>query len=348
MIHWALIGYGGMGSWHVRNLRMIPETVQICGIYDISEDRQKAAAENGLNVYPSLEALLADEQVELVTLAVPNHLHRPLAIRCMEAGKNVISEKPVAVTTDELRDMIRVSRETGKLFTVHQNRRFDEDFLSAKKIYDENMLGHVFNIESRVHGSRGVPGDWRNRREYGGGMILDWGVHLIDQMLQLVPEDVVSVYCREHHVTNEEVDDGFYSCLTFASGLTATIEVGTSNFIALPRWYIEGENGTAVIRDFKMNGEIIKVCDWEKKDAVPVVTAAGLTKTMAPRTADTIQHYDLPRIESDVHDYYRNIDLALQGKAEQLVTHKQMLRVMRVMEAMMRSDENGMIVHERI
>ena len=151
------------------------------------------------------------------------------------------------------------------------------------------MLGRVFNIESRVHGSRGVPGDWRNTWLQGGGMILDWGVHMLDQLLQLVDDDVISTFCTVSHVTNDEVDDGFKAIITFGSGLTAQVEVGTSNFINLPRWYMQGENGTAIINDWALNGEIVKVSDWEKRDAVPVVTAAGLTKTMAPRTEETIK-----------------------------------------------------------
>jgi len=171
---------------------------------------------------------------------------------------------------------------------------------------------------------------------------------MIDQMLQLIDEDVVSTYCHVTHVTNDEIDDGFTSVLTFASGKTALIEVGTSNFVNLPRWYIQGQNGTAVIRDWDMSGEIVMVSDWEKRDAVPVVTAAGLTKTMAPRTEETIKRYPLPRIESDVKDYYRNIAAAIEGKEKQLVTHPQMMRVMKVMEAMLRSAEMNEVVHTRI
>ena len=69
-------------------------------------------------------------------------------------------------------------------------------------------------------------------------MILDWGVHLLDQILQLVDEPIVSVHCEVQHVTNDEVDDGFISQLTFGSGLVAHVEVGTSHFISLPRWYV--------------------------------------------------------------------------------------------------------------
>ena len=67
-----------------------------------------------------------------------------------------------------------MTKETGKLLTVHQNRRWDDDFLIIKKLVEEQKLGHVFRIESRVHGSRGIPGDWRKEKVHGGGMVLDW------------------------------------------------------------------------------------------------------------------------------------------------------------------------------
>ena len=344
---WALIGYGGMGRWHVEKLRTLPE-FEIAGVYDILPERREAAVKDGLTAYDSLESLLADASVELVTIATPNDLHRPIAIQAMAAGKHVISEKPVTLSSRDLQAMIGASRKYGRIFSVHQNRRWDEDFLIIKQIYDQNSLGRVFNIESRVHGSRGVPGDWRNTWLQGGGMILDWGVHMLDQLLMLVDEPVVSTFCTVSHVTNDEVDDGFKAIITFGSGLTAQVEVGTSNFINLPRWYMQGENGTAVIHDWALNGEIVKVSDWEKRDAVPVVTAAGLTKTMAPRTEETIQRYPLPKVESDVRDYYRNIARAIRGEEKQLVTHAQMMRVMRLMEACFKSAGENAVVHTRI
>lgn len=345
---WALIGYGGMGGWHVGQLRTMPELVEICGVYDIKAERRTAAEKDGLHAYETLDALLADEKVRFVTIATPNDVHRDLAIAAMRAGKAVISEKPVTVSARDLQRMIDCSRETGMRFTVHQNRRWDEDFLTVKELLRQNALGPVFQIESRVHGSRGVPGDWRNTWLQGGGMILDWGVHMLDQVLLLTDEDIVSTYCEISHVTNDEVDDGFKAMLTFQSGLRAQVEVGTSNFIELPRWYVLGQNGSAVIRDWALHGEIVKVSDWEKRDAVPVVTAAGLTKTMAPRTEETIRRYDLPKVHSDVRDFYRNFIAAVEGKEEQTVTHAQMMRVMRLMEALFRSAEIGEVVHTRI
>ena len=226
-MNWALIGYVGMGHWHVNQLKTMPELINIAGIYDILEEKRVEAEANGLKAYPSLEALLADPEIDFITIATPNDFHRPIAIQAMAAGKHVISEKPVTMTADDLQARIDAAKKYDRIVSVHQNRRWDEDYRIIKKLYDENTLGRVFNIESRVHGSRGIPGDWRNKKLQGGGMILDWGVHMLDQLLQIVPENVVSVYNVNSHVTNDEVDDGFKAVITFASGVTAQVEVGT-------------------------------------------------------------------------------------------------------------------------
>ncbi len=343
--NFAIVGYGGMGSWHAKLLKSMPQ-VQVSGIYDIDPSRCKAAARAGIRPYGSYEELLNDPTVELVIVAAPNDLHKELSIKAMDAGKNVICEKPVALGSGELREMIAASARNQVLFTVHQNRRWDEDFLIAKQLYDRQTLGKVFRIESRVHGSRGIPGDWRNTKQHGGGMVLDWGVHLLDQIMMLIPEKPKSVYAVLSHVTNEEVDDGFQIQLLYESGLSCLVEVGTSNFINLPRWYIQGENGTAVIEDWDLSGKLVMVSDWEKRDAVPVVTAAGLTKTMAPRTDETIREYPLPKIQADVKDFYRNAIQAARKQEQAAVTHPQLLDVMKLMEAVFRSAEENKVITE--
>ena len=172
--------------------------------------------------------------------------------------------------------------------------------------------------------------------------MLDWGVHLIDQILCIVENlKIKSVYCKCDHITNYEVDDGFKLDIYFENGLTARVEVGTSNFISMPRFYMAGTNGSAMIPDWNKNCRIVACTNWDPGDVVPVVTAAGLTKTMAPRDGKTIAEYEIPQPAMNVHEFYENFSLAVDGKAEQLVKHDEVLRVMRVMEAAFKSDELG-------
>lgn len=343
----VVIGYGGMGGWHTQHA-LNSDVVELAGIYDINPERGALAESRGIKSYPSFEAVLEDRTVDLLTIATPNECHKPLAIQALEVGKNVISEKPVTLSCDDLQQMIDASVRTGKLFTVHQNRRWDVDFLAMKKLYDSGELGKIVSIESRIHGSRGIPSDWRGEKEHGGGMLYDWGIHLIDQIMQIVREPVVSVYCRFEHTTNMEVDDGFKLTLGFEGGTEAYIEVGTINFIPMPRFYMRGMKGTAKIEDWREPCHVVLCTHWHESEVIPVQTAAGLTKTMAPRDEVTTKSYDMERPQSDVHDFYRNVVRAIDGIEPQLVDHVTMMRVLRVIEASFSSAEQGQVLTVRI
>ena len=340
----GIVGFGGMGHFHTEKISHLDRAV-VDGVYDINPDLKADAESLGLTFYPSREALLANKDIDIVLIATPNDVHKEIAIAAMRAGKHVISEKPVAMDSKEVEEMIAVSKECGKLFTVHQNRRWDSDYLTVRRIYEEGLLGDVFNIESRVHGSRGIPGGWREEKEHGGGMILDWGVHILDQVLMMIPEKLKTVYTTLQFITNEMVDDGFKTILTFESGKTVHLEVGTSNFINLPRWYVQGTNGTAVINSFDpRDGYIISAQGESEKDIVPVVTAAGLTKTMAPRRGDTIRRSELPAVDGNHFEFYENIFDAILGKEPLRIQPHEFLRSMRAMEAMFASGETGQAV----
>lgn len=340
----AIVGFGGMANWHYDEIQTI-DNLEITGVWDIKEERRKYAAGKGLLAYGSLEELLADGETDLVLIATPNDVHKPVAIAAMEAGKNVISEKPVTLNSVDLQEMADAAGRTGRFLTVHQNRRWDEDYLTVKKILEEGKLGELFRLESRVQGSRGIPGDWRQEKEHGGGMILDWGVHLLDQLLLLFPGvPIRSVYGAETNVTNQLVDDGFRAEIVFENGVNALVEVGTSNFISLPRWYVLGTDGTAVIEDWEMNGKIVRASGVDEKDVTPVITAAGLTKTMAPRRKDSIFTEALPVVESDVREFYYNVMAVLEGREESRIRLDEVARVMRLMEAISKSAKTGEVI----
>lgn len=337
----GIVGFGGMAGWHTQ-FALKSDVVKLIGVYDIKDERNKAAEDMGIRAFESLDALLADENIDIVTIATPNDFHKEIAIKALAAGKNVISEKPVTLSCADLSEMIEAANKYGKVFSVHQNRRWDVDFLMIKQLYENGEIGKVFNIESRVHGSRGIPGDWRGQKEHGGGMLFDWGVHLIDQALQVVSDSkVAEVFCRFDNLTNKEVDDGFRMDIIFENGVKYLVEVGTYNFISMPRFYVLGDMGSAIVKDWNANCEYVRCKEWYQDKVTPVITAAGLTKTMAPRDSVTTEEGVIYRPESDVHDYYRNFCKAVEGKESQLVTHEQMMRVMRVIEAGFESVEKN-------
>lgn len=340
----AMVGFGGMAGWHYDLIEGM-EDLEVAGIWDIKAERREYAASRQIHVYQDLEDLLADEAVDLVLIATPNDVHKSIAIKAMEAGKNVVSEKPVTLSSKDLTEMMKAARRTGRFLTVHQNRRWDEDFLTVKKLLAEGTLGEVYRLESRVHGSRGIPGDWRQEKEHGGGMVLDWGVHLLDQALMMFPGTALeTIYATVTNVTNQLVDDGFTADLGFANGVHMIVEVGTSNFINLPRWYVLGRDGTAMIGDWGENLKIVRACGTDEEDVVPVRTAAGLTKTMAPRRDDSIFTEERPEEKSDICDFYRNVMAVLEGREESLIRLEEVARVMRVMEAIFESSGKKQVV----
>ncbi len=343
----AVIGYGGQGAWHCDQI-LKSDVVTLAGIYDVAPKRVIAAREREIPVYPSVDALLADETVEAVVIAVPNDEHKVLTQQALRAGKHVICEKPVEMSVAAFDEMANCARETGKILTVHQNRRFDVDYLAIRGIVERGEIGRPICIESRVHGSRGIPSDWRGERAHGGGMILDWGVHLIDQMLQILKGTVTRVYCTTTHITNQEVDDGFKLHLEFDDGTSAYIEVGTYNFIPMPRFYMQCEKGTALIADWRQRAKVARMKAWNEKDVLPVQTAAGITKTMAPRDELTLEEYEVERPQSDVHDFYRNFCAAIDGREALMVQLSQVRRVMQVMEAAFASDAANQVLKVRI
>lgn len=366
----AIVGCGGMGGghavaiasgsgkaiWNVKDLSDIKiekdefttdisGKLELAGVYDIDPNRNEWARNMGFHVYESYEAELRDPDVDIILIATPNHLHKDMAIAAMEAGKHVLCEKPVTPTSRELEEILEVSKKTGMVFYPRQNRRWDKDFLIAKEIYSKKMVGEVFNIESRIMGSRGIPGDWRALKKYGGGMMLDWGVHLIDRLLIMVPEKVKQIYCRLTYVTEKECEDGFKMQMVFESGLTASLEIGTCHFIKHPIWYIAGRDGTAVIENWSNEGKIVRLKSWEDRDAVPVLAGEGLTKTMAPRNANSVYEYPLPDIKYDKNQLFSNLVDVINGEDEQIVTGEQALRVIRLMEAAIKSSETNEVVH---
>ena len=364
----AIVGCGGMGGGHAvaiatgsgqalwmtdgsKGRELLPgdtdltKKMVLAGTFDIKEDRQQWARNQGFHTYNSFEEILADEAVDAVLVATPNDSHKELSIRALRAGKNVLCEKPVMMTSKELEEVLEVVKETGKVFYPRQNRRWDKDFLVMKKVYDEKLIGNVFHVESRYQGSRGIPGDWRGIKAMGGGMMFDWGVHLLDRLVMMIPEKIKQVYARMTHVTNDEVDDGFIMNMVFESGITATVEVGTCNFITLPQWYLAGDQGTAMIRDFKDEGHMVVLNSWEDKDATPILMGEGLSKTMAPRNKDSVEEHPLPYEPYDRNELYSNFCDVVLGKAEPVIKNEEALRILRLMEAALESDEKGIVVN---
>lgn len=340
----AIIGYGGMGSWHAENVSSRIDNISVKGIFDIQKNAQEKAQSQGLHIYKSLEELLADTEIDLVTIATPNDSHKAYAISLLEAGKNVICEKPVTMNVTELEEIIAAAKKSGKVFSVHQNRRWDKDFVIIKTILNQGGLNNPYFIESRVQGSRGAMHGWRGHKINGGGMVLDWGVHLLDQFLNLIDSPVVSVLAHLFNLYSDEVEDNIKILLRFENGVSALCEMSTNCLINNPRWHVSCIDGTAVIEDWSCTGKIVKLksdsqMNWSEDI---VYTEAGPTRTMAPRPEYTTEVITLPEVTTDWSDYYKNIVNVIDGLEELIVKPEQSLRVMKVIEKVFESEKSGM------
>ncbi len=345
MIHkMGIIGFGGMGEFHFSSIReKLGDCVEVKGVFDVREERQQHALERGLLAYGSRESLLSDPEIDLVLVATPNNFHKEIAIDALRHGKNCVCEKPVTLNSEELREIFAVADETGRIFTVHQNRRWDRDYRIIREIVNSGVIGKPYMVESRVQGSKRVLQEWRGRRENGGGMIYDWGIHILDQIMWLDKSKVKEVYADTFSIFTDDVDDNFKAVIKFESGLNAMLQVDTNCFINQPRWHLLCEDGTAVITDWACNGKIVKLADdkdlgW---DSVIVYTEAGPTRTMAPRPRETTEELPLPDVKTDWCEFYRNVTAAIEGREELIVKHEESLRVMNVIDALFESARTG-------
>lgn len=343
MLHLGIIGFGGMGGWHEENITKRISGITVKGIFDLREEANEKAKERGLSVYNSAEALLSDPQIDIVTIATPNDVHKDYIIQCLRAGKHVVCEKPVTLNAAQLEEILPVVKETGKVFSIHQNRRWDKDYKIIRKLLEDGSIGTPYFIESRVQGSRQAMHGWRGHKPNGGGMVLDWGVHLIDQMMDMIKSPVVSVDAHLFNLFSDDVDDNIKIFLRFENGVSAVLEMATNCFVNHPRWHVCCTDGTAVVEDWSCNGKIVKLntdAKMEWNDDI-VYTEAGPTRTMAPRPVQTTQVLELPDVTSEWTDYYENIVDVIENGAELIVKPEQALRVMKVIDTIFASQEAG-------
>lgn len=340
----GLIGYGNMGSWHVENINSRIDNLEVVAVYDIDEERKCVAKEKGINVYDSAKELL-ESDVELVIIATPNNFHKYYSIAAMRAGKNVVCEKPACLNNEELEEILAVSEETGMLYTVHQNRRFDTDYVIMKEIMDKNMLGKPYFLDSRLYSNRGSSGRWRSTYSAGGGTLYDWGIHMIDQVCCLADSKPEYVFAQLQSVRFPEVDDVCRVIIEFENGLKAQIIADLWCYIPEPRWHFSGDDGTAIVYEWlKADGKMVKAnikeVNWEQGC---VYTSNGLSKTMWPRPKQEIEELALPVPEKEPRweAFYENVVGVIEKREKQIVTHDEIRTSMNVLMAAFESARNN-------
>jgi len=232
----GVVGYGGafnMGRAHLgemKNAGMTPVAVA-----DLDKERLKTAEEDfpGIQTYTSLPSLLKKSPVDLVAIVTPHNTHAKLALQCLKAGKHVMCEKPFAVTTAECDAMIAAARKSKAVLSTYHNRHWDGCILHAVKQIRSGVIGDVIRIEAHM-GSYGKPGDWwRSSKSISGGILYDWGVHLLEYSLQIVNSDLVEVsgfakagyWARKTAWKQDTIEDEGFAVARFASGAWVTLTI---------------------------------------------------------------------------------------------------------------------------
>jgi predicted dehydrogenase len=344
----AIIGYGFMGHEHEAMLSQM-EGIKLIGVSD-RDPKQLEDVKEGLKRYESNEALLQDPDVQVVLIAANNNQHHGLVVQAARAGKDIICEKPVAMSLEELDDMVRVTNECGVKFTVHHQRRLDQDFRIMKEIYDKKELGEVYMLKSSLYGFNGNMHDWHVYLSEGGGMLYDWGVHLLDQMAWMMPDaKITSVYADIRHIINVEVDDYFKILIKFDNGIMAEIELGTYLLADKPQdkwferhWLMSGNKGTAYVDGFHPEGKIARTTKLlTNVRGNRTMTTAGPTRSFGPPAEGTIVTEEVPKVTTTHRDYFENYVKAYRGEEEFLVQIPETRRILALMDAARESARTG-------
>jgi scyllo-inositol 2-dehydrogenase (NADP+) len=334
----GILGYGYMGKWHHDKIEML-EDARVTSACDINPARLQEARLRKLKTYSNVESFLNDD-LDLVIVATPNNLHKQLSIQALKARKNVLCEKPVTLNTTQLDEVLDVAAQSGKNFTTHFNRRWDVDYLVICEAIKKGYIGETFSIESRVLGERGAMFGWRADPEFGGGMLLDWGPHLIDQILTLNHGNKVkTIFAQIRSVLTPHVDDYCKLELLFQNGLSAHIEMGTFSLTKLPRWFAYGNHGTMKLNDFSgKTGEILTIkTNGDYLDSSNEVGVIGPSRTLNPLSRDRIERIDLPEIQAESLAFYNNLLNVIKGREDSVVSYQDLRRCMLVIDAAFQS-----------
>ncbi|MES4891360.1 Gfo/Idh/MocA family oxidoreductase [Streptomyces sp. NPDC096012] len=242
----GLIGYGLAGSVFHAPLIAATEGLALDTVVTSSPDRrQQARAE-----FPDVrfadtpeELFERADELDLVVIASPNKTHVPLAAAALKAGLPVVVDKPVAGTAAEARDLAALADERGLLLSVFQNRRWDNDFLTLRRLLEDGALGDVWRFESRFERWRPRPkGGWRESGDPAeiGGLLYDLGSHVVDQALVLFGP-VTEVYAEtDVRRPGAETDDDTFIALTHASGVRSHLHVSATTAQLGPRFRVLG------------------------------------------------------------------------------------------------------------
>jgi predicted dehydrogenase len=294
--------------------------------------------------YRTLEEMLADEQIELVVVNTPNSTHFEFTKKALEAGKHVIVEKPFTVNVEEAEELIALAKKQNKLLSVYQNRRYDSDYKTIKKVLDKKLLGEV--VEAEFHFDRYredlSPKQHKEIPGPGTGVLYDLGAHLIDQALQLfgMPEKLFADIRLVRPVS--KVDD-YFEVLLYYPNLRVRLKASYSVREALPGYIIHGLKGSFIKAKTDVQEALLQAGN------IP----GGKDWGTEPKTEKGLLHTEMDGLEireyidseqGNYDDYYSGIYEAIRNNKPLPVTAEEGKDVIQVIQTAIESSKVQCVV----
>lgn len=256
MIGFAIVGTGAIARVHAQAMAAL-EKARLVGVFDTSRERCAAfAQQHGCKAYDSMESLLSDGEVAVVSICTPSGLHGPYGVMAANAKKHFITEKPMAITRQQLDEMIAAAEENGVKAAVIVQKRFADCVVKLKRAIEEGRLGQIYSADCfmryyRTEDYYSQNGGWRGTWALdGGGALMNQGIHGVDLVQYLMggARSVVA-HCRTM-ARPIETEDHAYLLVEYENGAVGTIHSSTVCSPGLPCTVtICGEKGTVVLQE---------------------------------------------------------------------------------------------------
>ncbi len=332
MIEVGLVGFGLAGrAFHAPVIRAV-HGLHLAAILQRS-GTEAAEKYPDVRIVRSLDELLSMAEIRLIVIATPNETHYPFARQCLEAGRDVVVDKPFTTTLEEAVSLVQFAKGANRLLTVYQNQRYDGDFQAIRQIVEAGTLGRIVRLETSYDRFRPQPkpGAWRETARPGSGILFDIAPHLIDHALVLfgLPEAVTADVRteREHAVA----DDAFDIALHYSNGMRAVLRSSILAAAPRPRFVLLGTRGSFVKQTFDPQENNLR------RGYIPADSAWGAEPeenwgVLTVPAGDSFERRRIPPATCDYRDYYANVRDAILGHAAPAVTPEYALDVMRMLE----------------
>ena len=337
----AILGYGRSGSTlHADPLEELKNDFTVTAICDIDPKAQAAAKERfGCAIYDDYKEMLDKEELDLVVIVTRSDQHCEMTCDCLRGGVNVLVTKPWAVNTAEAEKMVAVEQETGKLLLPWLPARWGCDLVRLKEIIAAGTIGKVFMVRRREF-SFGIRHDWQTEKKYGGGYLLNWGPHIVDQAIQLSGEEVKTAYGHLRQVINPgDVEDVFHAVLTTESGIILTCEFAIA-IDKLPNWVIQGDRGTIFVKEKSVEIHQVKLPD----NIDPAAYRQGPEIVVTNEELNGEHRITMSSRYGDPFVIYPEIAKAVRGETAFPVSTASALKLSKVLDAVRESSETGQAV----